>query len=90
MTDWHLAAIVAAITGVGVLMAILGWSIPLLRSTPALQDDGERSGFGRNVRSGEVCLKVGLHDASPFFFLITGTGDKSPIYGLAMLCESHL
>lgn len=50
LTDWHLAVIVAAITGVGVLMAILGWSIPQLRSTPALQPDAERPGFGRNVQ----------------------------------------
>ena len=44
-----MAIIVLAITGVGVLMAVLGWAIPQLRAIPTRQPDRER-GVGANVR----------------------------------------
>ena len=53
--DWHLAIVVLGITGAGLLMAILGWSIPELRVVPSLQQDGEQQ-IGRNVRLSQLIL----------------------------------
>ena len=45
-----MATIVLGITGVGVLMSILGWAIPQLRTMPTLYQDEEKK-IGRNVRN---------------------------------------
>lgn len=50
-----MALIVLTITGVGVLMATLGWAIPRLRATPTLQPDSERP-LGRDVRDLHGCI----------------------------------
>ena len=44
-----MAVIVVVITGVGFLMAVLGWAIPLLRAIPTLEPDVERKP-GRDVK----------------------------------------
>ena len=45
-----MAVIVSVITGVGVLIPLLGWAIPLLQAIPTLQPDEEKNMFGVNVR----------------------------------------
>ena len=48
VSDWHLAIVVLVITGVGTLIPVVGWAVPLLRSVPSLELDLER-GPGRDV-----------------------------------------
>ena len=44
-----MAVIVSIITGVGMLIPLLGWAIPPLQAIPTLRPDEENT-FGVNVR----------------------------------------
>jgi hypothetical protein len=43
-----MAVVVSIITGVGVLIPVLGWAIPQLQAIPSLQPDEERM-YGEDV-----------------------------------------
>ena len=51
-----MAVIVVGITGVGVLMAMLGWAIPQLRAIPSLQPDDERKHVESVITSIYTCM----------------------------------
>ena len=55
-----MAVIVSIITGVGVLIPVLGWAIPALRAIPSVQPDEERM-FGENVRNRKIVYYTGAN-----------------------------
>ena len=52
-----MAVIVSVISGVGVLIPLLGWAIPQLQAIPSLRPDEENM-FGENVRKN---IDYGIH-----------------------------
>ena len=74
-----------AITAVGLLLVILGWSIPELRATPTLQQDLESPGFGENV-----IKNYHFDDDTHRDTCSIGAGDKDPVPGMALLRKSRL
>lgn len=78
-----MAVIVSLITGVGVLIPVLGWAIPTLRAIPSVQPDEERM-FGENVRNRMILYTIWRQTN----YTISCTGGRSKNYLSSMAVHS--